>query len=164
MLAGKGKLSARYQKHGEDFDAKASAELRELRLDGLPMAGRIDRDLVNLVASASGSATQSGWPRDWRNFSLEASSGQTECKVLAARNAATGGVTLNARARAEFSFKERHDLFEGELSASLAKGAWSAERISLALTPKPAGKSPARRATGPCAGTAAAALTRRPTS
>ena len=46
MLAGKGKLSARYQRKGENFDAKASAELRELRLDGLPMAGRIDRDLV----------------------------------------------------------------------------------------------------------------------
>jgi translocation and assembly module TamB len=142
VLAGKGKLSARYQKNGETFDAKASAELRELRLDGLPMAGRIDRDLVNLVASASGSATQSGWPNDWRELSLEASSGQTECKVRTARNAATGSMTMNARARAEFRFKERHDLFEGELSANLEKGAWSAERISLALTPKPDGNRP----------------------
>ena len=54
MLAGKGKLSARYQKTGENFDAKASAELRELRLDGLPMAGRIERELVTLESAASG--------------------------------------------------------------------------------------------------------------
>jgi translocation and assembly module TamB len=142
VLAGKGKLSATYQKNGENFDARASAELRELRLDGLPMAGRINRDLVTLVASTSGSAAKSGWPSDWRNLSVEARSGQTECKILAARHTATGNVAMNARARAEVSFRDRHDLLEGELSASWEKGSWSAERISLALTPKLGGNRP----------------------
>jgi translocation and assembly module TamB len=155
VLSGKGTLNARYQKDGERFQAKASAELRELRLDGLPMAGRVDRERVSLVASASGRATEAGWPSDWRNLSLEARSDLAECKILAARNEATGSVALNARARADLSFNERHDLFEGELSAICEKAIWSAERISLALSRSPgvmAHETPARRCGGPAAG------------
>jgi translocation and assembly module TamB len=54
---------------------------------------------------------------------------------------------MNARARAELSFKDRRDALEGELIASCEKGRWSAERISLAFTPKPAGHRPRDGAT-----------------
>ena len=141
VLAGKGKLSASYQRQGQTYAAKTAVELRDLRLDGLPMASRINRDLVTLAATASGSAAASGWPNDWQNLTLEASSDHAQCKIKAASDSATGKVGMTAVAHADLSYRNRHDRLDCELIGSWQKGAWSAERIELALLPMPAGNA-----------------------
>ena len=47
------------------------------------------------------------------------------------------------------SFKDRHDSIEARAERELAKAIWSAEKISLALTPKPARKASPRRRRDP---------------
>jgi translocation and assembly module TamB len=135
LLAGKGKLSASYRRQGEAFDARATAELRELRIDGLPMIDRFGRELVTMTASAAGGANPSGWPRDWRKATLEAKSDQAEANFVATNDRAAGRLGLTAQARADLSFEGRHEHVEAELSGSGDQGAWTAERITLALTP-----------------------------
>ena len=135
ILAGKGKLSASYRRQGETFDARATSELRDLRLDGLPATGHFERELVTLNASVQGGALSSGWPRDWRTITLEASSGAAQGKFEATRDRAADRINVNAQGRADLSLKGRHDRVELELSAIGEKGGWAAERILLALTP-----------------------------
>jgi translocation and assembly module TamB len=144
VLAGKGKLNASYRRQGETFDAQATSELRDLRLDGLPATGRFKRELVTLNATAQGGALASGWPRDWRTVTLEAKSGDAQGKVVATNDAAAGRLNLGAQGRADLNLKGRHDRFEAELNAIGENGRWTADRIALALTPITPGAAPGK--------------------
>ncbi len=143
VLAGKGKLQASYRRQAETFDARANAELRNLRLDGLPLTQRIERDLVKLDAKAEGDAHGSGWPRDWRLTTIEASGGGIEGKVEVVNDQATKRLKLKAQGRADVDFKGRHERVEGEMIAIESQGAWTAPRILLSLKPNaPGGEKP----------------------
>ncbi len=134
VLAGKGKLSASYRRQGDAFEARATAELRELRLDGLPVVGQVSRELVTLSASAEGGTVGSGWPRDWQNVTFEVKSGEAQGKVAAA-NDRSGRVNLSATGRADLSWSGRHDRAFAELSALGDKVGWTAQQIVLGLAP-----------------------------
>jgi translocation and assembly module TamB len=134
VLSGKGKLSASYRRQGDAFESRATAELRELRLDGLPVVGQIERELVTLSAGAEGGIVGSGWPRDWQNVTLEVKSGDAQGKVAAA-NDRSGRVNLSATCRADLSWSGRHDRALAELSALGDKAGWTADRIVLGLAP-----------------------------
>ncbi len=67
-----------------------------VRLDGLPVLGQIERELVTFVARADGGTSGSGWPRDWRNLTLEARSGAAQGKIEVANDPA-GQVEGDAR-------------------------------------------------------------------
>jgi translocation and assembly module TamB len=134
VLSGKGKLSASYRREGEAFHARATAELRELRFDGLPVVGPIERELVTLSASAEGGTVGSGLPRDWQNVTLEVKSGEAQGKV-AAVNDLSGRVNLSATGRADLSWSGRHDRANAELSAIGDKAGWTAQRIVLGVAP-----------------------------
>ncbi len=123
VLAGKGKLQASYRRQAETFDARANAELRNLHLDGLPMTQRIERDLVKVNAKAEGDAEGSGWPRDWRRATIEASSGGIEGKVEVVNDQATKRLKLKAQGRADVDFKGRQERVEGEMIAIESQGA-----------------------------------------
>ena len=60
---------------------------------------------------------------------------------MAASDSATGKVGMTAVAHADLSYRNRHDRLDCELNGSWQKGAWSAERIELALLPMPAGNA-----------------------
>ena len=156
VLAGKGKMTVSFQRQGDTFDARVSGELRELRLDGLPAFDRIERELVTLQAGASGGSSASGWPRDWRTITLEARSGQLFGKLAATNDASAGQYSANASCQIDLNLKRRHDRLEASLAARADKDGWTADQISLALTPlgrRPTAPGQSRR---PCAGPAGA--------
>ncbi len=140
VLAGKGKLNASYRRQGEAFDARATAELRDVRLDGLPVLGQIERELVTFVASADGGTSGSGLPRDWRNLTLEARSGAAQGKVAAANDRA-GHMSLRATGQADSSLSGRQGRALAELSAIGDAAGWTAERIVLGLAPSKPGEA-----------------------
>jgi translocation and assembly module TamB len=140
VFAGKGKLSASYRRQEDTFAARATAELRELRLDGLPVFERVERERVTLVASADGGASGSGWPSDWQNVTFEAISAETRGKVVATKDRA-GRMKLSATGQADVSFRGRHDRALAELSANGDQAGWTAERILIGLSPKKPGEA-----------------------
>ena len=136
MLAGKGKLSASYRRQGEAFDARATAELRELRIDGLPIfeqnrtrPGHAQRR-VPPVATHPRAGRATG-----EIAALEAKSDHALGKVVATNDATEGRLGLNAQGQADLRWSGRHDHVEAELSARGDQGGWTAGQILLALTP-----------------------------
>ena len=134
VLAGKGKLSASYRRQGEAFDAHATAELRDLQArraaddrsirprtghDGRECRGRPTRRAGRATGERRRSRPKATRPRptSWR---------QTIERRVAGPD---------REARADLSFEGRHEHVEAELSGSGDQGAWTADRITLALTP-----------------------------
>jgi translocation and assembly module TamB len=142
VLSGKGKLTASYRPQADSFQARASGELRELRLDGLPMIGKIKSDLVTFVTETKGQAATSGWPADWRDLTLEVASDPSGGSITLLHDPRTGSLALSARAHTEVNFSGRHDFLEAALNAKQEKGGWSADRVSLALSPITPGTRP----------------------
>ncbi len=46
-LSGRGKLDGRYQRHGEDYQAQATAAFEKLRIEGLPVLEKVERELLD---------------------------------------------------------------------------------------------------------------------
>ena len=90
VLAGKGKLSASYRRQGETFDAQGD------RRAPRPAPRRAADDRADRARTGHarrerrGGPPASGWPRDWRNLTLEASSDQAEGKIVATNDPAAG--------------------------------------------------------------------------
>ena len=59
-FAGNGQVEGRYQRHGEDFQAQATATFRKLRIEGMPLVGKVQRDLLALAGKAGGRARRPG--------------------------------------------------------------------------------------------------------
>ena len=49
---------------------------QDLRLGGLPLVGKLERNHVTFSGKLGGEATAAGWPVSWRELSLQASTGE----------------------------------------------------------------------------------------
>jgi translocation and assembly module TamB len=132
-LAGQGKLEATYRRQGEDYLAGVNAAFRDLRVGGLPLVGKVQRELLTINGNVAGGATPSGWPRSWRELSLQSSSGEADLKLSAQATPAPGEFVVSGRASTPLNLDDRPHRLEGELLAKSAQGTWTAERLTLAL-------------------------------
>jgi translocation and assembly module TamB len=132
-LAGKGKIDARYQRRGNDFQAGATAVFRDLRIAGLPMVDKLERPELALEAAAGGPAAPAGWPDDWRHATLTARSDPAEGQIRALHDLASGVLAIDARAQIARQRDGHRERFEGAMKATRQKRVWEAEQITLAL-------------------------------
>jgi len=132
-LAGKGTIDARYARQGEEYSAGLSAAFRALRIGGLPLVERIERDQFNFEGTIGGPATVAGWPRSWKAISLRASSEKTEVRLQAHSNEPAGEIGLSGRATTQVVFDGREQRVEGELQAKSSQATWTADRLALAV-------------------------------
>jgi len=134
VLAGRGKLDARYRRQGQGFQAQASGTFRQLRIDGLSLFETIQRDQLTFDGALSGRVAPSGWPMDWTGGSLRVRSDPAEVQLQVQKDS-TGNLALSGRAKAQFQWSGRPERVEGELKAIWDQRTWTADRISLAFTP-----------------------------
>ena len=132
-LAGQGKLEATYRRQGEDYVAGVNAAFRDLRVGGLPLIGRAQREQATFEGKVGGEATSSGWPRSWRELSLHGSSEDTDLKLSARAGARAGEFAVSGRASTVLNLDDRRHRVEGELTAKAAQGAWTADRLAVGL-------------------------------
>ena len=132
-LAGQGKIDARYQRQGADFQAGASAAFHNLRVRGLPLVEQIERKQLTLESKIGGPLTPAGWPRTWRELSLRAADGQTDLTLRARLDDPTAEVALSGHGASDFIFDGRKHRLEGDVTAKSTPGGWTAERLALAL-------------------------------
>ena len=132
-LAGKGKLDARYQRHGLTYQAGVDASFQDLHLDGLPLVGELERNQATFSGKLGGDATAAGWPVSWRESSLHASTGEMALQGDAHNDLATGSLSVSGRARAALGQFSPGQRIEAELNATSLEGTWTADRLALAL-------------------------------
>jgi translocation and assembly module TamB len=133
-LAGQGTIDGLYQRQGQEYRASASASFRDLRLVGLPVLEKIQRDQLTIDGKMSGRATSSGWPLSWNELSVRGLSGETELTVSAKAGLASGELTLAARASSPLPLDGRPHRVVAELGAkSSPQGDWTADRLGLAV-------------------------------
>jgi translocation and assembly module TamB len=132
-LAGTGKIDARYRRSGTDYEAGATADFRDLRVAGLPLVEKFERNQMAIEAALGGPAAPSGWPEDWRSATLTARSDPASGRIAVVRDAASGVLTVDGRAQTERQAEGRRERIEGTLKARGEPRVWEAERISLVL-------------------------------
>jgi translocation and assembly module TamB len=132
-LAGKGKLEATYRRQGEDYLASVNGAFRDLRVGGLPLVAKVQREQLNIEGKFGGGATPSGWPRSWKELALHGSSGDSDLKLSAQAGATTGEYVVNGRASTSLHLDDRQHRLEGELIAKSAHGTWTADRLAVGL-------------------------------
>ena len=132
-LAGKGELKATYRRQAEGYLAGAEAVFRDLRIGGLPVVQKVQRDELTLDAKIKGEATTSGWPRSWQELSVRGSSGDAEATLAAQAGATADALVVTGRASTYLNVAEGRHRLEGELAAKSAGGVWTADRLSLGL-------------------------------
>jgi translocation and assembly module TamB len=132
-LAGKGKLDARYQRNGLTYKAGVDASFQDLHLGGLPLVGTLERNQATFSGKLGGEATALGWPVSWRESSLQASSGEVTLQGDARNDVTTGSLAVKGRARAPLGQLGPGQRVEAELIATSRKGAWTTDRLALAL-------------------------------
>lgn len=81
QTAGRGTLSARYQRAKAEYQFKTNARVENLVLEGMPVVDNLKRDEVRLDLDAAGAVQSSGLPRDWRRFTLLGQAGADKLKV-----------------------------------------------------------------------------------
>jgi hypothetical protein len=119
-LAGKGKLEARYQRHGGGYQADVNVAFQKLQVVGLPLIQKLERDQSTLDAAIRGKAASSGWPQAWQEISLRAASDGTNLELMAQRDAATAEVLIAGRGSSELTFDGRPQRVEGALKAQMS--------------------------------------------
>ncbi|HEX3450640.1 MAG TPA: hypothetical protein VHS97_20465, partial [Isosphaeraceae bacterium] len=132
-LAGQGKLDARYQRHGSSFQAGVDAIFQDLRLGGLPLIGKLERNRATFSGKLGGEATAAGWPVSWRDLSLQAATGELAIEGEARNDLKTKSLTVSGRARAPLGQGSPGQRVEAEVKAMASQGVWTADRLSLAL-------------------------------
>ena len=131
-LAGKGKLEANYRRSGTEYQAGLDAEFRDLRLAGLPVVEKLERDLLKFDGKLVGAATSAGWPISWKNLSAHGFSGDTDVKLSAQTGALPDTFVVTGRASTALTLAQRRHRLEGDLKAKSVNGAWTADRLALA--------------------------------
>jgi translocation and assembly module TamB len=134
-LAGRGKFEGRYQRRGHDFQAQANAAFEELRIEGLPLVGKVERNLLTLDGNVDGRASASGLPVDFKSASLRASSAPDELELKALADATSGDLTMSGRAQTDLNASGRRGRLVGDWNVSGNRRKWSADRLSLAWIP-----------------------------
>ncbi len=132
-LAGQGKLVASYRRQGEDYLAGVDAAFRDLRVGGLPLVAKVQREQLKIDGKVGGGATPSGWPRSWKELSLHGSSGDSDLKLSAQAGLAPGEYVVSGRASTPLNLDDGQHRLEGELSAKSARGTWTTDRLALGL-------------------------------
>ncbi len=132
-LAGQGKLDARYQRRGHDFEAGATAVFHDLRIGGLPVVGKVERRDLTLEGSLGGPAAASGWPENWRSSTLTLRSDRSSGEIKAVHDMATGALAVEAQAQLPRSADGRGERFEGELKLKWDGKVWDGERVAVSL-------------------------------
>jgi translocation and assembly module TamB len=139
VLAGQGELDASFRRSGPTYQARLGGTFRRLRIDGLAVVSKFERDQLTFDSELSGPLAHSGWPLDWSQGSLRVQSEPAEVHVQAT-NRATGKLAMSARAHTELTWNDRRRRVEGELKATWDQSAWTADRITLAVIPLEAGQ------------------------
>lgn len=104
--AGRGTLSARYQRKGADYQFATNGRVDGLVLNGLPAVDALRRDELRLDLNAEGAIEPSGLPRDWRRFTLLGRGDADKLKVEAAVDPAKPSeTTLSAIGQTELAIR-----------------------------------------------------------
>src|SRR5262249_38702155 len=140
VLAGQGELDASFRRSGPTYQARLGGTFRKLRIDGLAMVSKLERDQLKFDSELSGRLAPSGWPLDWSQGSLRVGSEPAEVHVQAT-NDVTGKLGMSVRAQTELTWNDQRRLVEGELKASWDQSVWTADRIALAVIPLGVGQA-----------------------
>ncbi len=132
-LGGAGKIEATYRRQGDGYLAGVDASFRDLRLGGLPVVKKLQRDELTLDAKIAGAATPSGWPRSWKELSVHGASGDADGKLSAQAGATVDVLNVSGRGSMSLNVADRRQRLEGELTAKSANGVWTADRLALGL-------------------------------
>jgi translocation and assembly module TamB len=131
--AGVCKLNAHYQRRGDGYEAKARGELGNVRLGGLPLLGTFERGLISLTSACEGGADAAGWPLDWRQWSLHATSADSGLEFKATNGRASGEIAIDGRGVAKLTLGGRPRRAEAEVKLSSDRGTWNAQHLALAI-------------------------------
>ena len=132
-LAGKGKLEATYRRQGENYLAGFNAAFRNLRVGGLPLVGKVQREQLTLDGKVGGHAMPSGWPESWKDLSLHGLSGDSDLTLSAQVGGTASDMVLSGRASTSLNLDNRRHRLEGELLAKSAQRTWTTEKLSLGM-------------------------------
>jgi translocation and assembly module TamB len=134
-LSGRGQFEGRYQRQGQNFAAQAKSALEKLHVSGLPVVGKLDRDLLTVDGKADGRASASGLPRAVSSASLHAASTPDELQLDVSEGAAAGHLKASGRGRTELALTAGRRRLEGEIAAQWDNKTWTAQRLALAWIP-----------------------------
>ena len=132
-VAGQGKIDVRYRRLGSDYQSSVDAAFQDLLLGGLPVVGKLARKRVTFSGKLGGAATVAGWPVSWRDLSFQASTGELDLEGEARNDIRAASVALSGRAKAILGQGSPGQRVEAELDAKSSQGAWTADRLAIAL-------------------------------
>jgi len=134
-LAGLGTLDARYQRQGPRYQLGVDASFQDLRLGGLPLVGKLERDRATFSGKLGGEATSAGLPVSWHDLSLRAAAGELSLEGEARNDVQKESLAVSGRARATLGHGQGSpgQRVEAEVTANSSHGAWTADRLALAL-------------------------------
>ena len=114
--AGRGTLSARYQRAKAEYQFTTNARVDGLVLEGMPVVETLRRDEVRLEFNANGSAEPSGLPRGWRRFTLLGQGDHDKLKVESSSDPANpDGATLGAIGQTELEINGARRILGADL-------------------------------------------------